>query len=743
MSPEKLHEKALFESALDLTDPAERRDFLARSCGADITLRIRLEKLLGSQEPAEAFLTLRPPLGPESTAKDGVLRRVEDHPPPEPLVRIGRYQLTQRLGEGGCGVVYLAEQQEPVRRPVALKIIRLGMDTENVIARFEMERQSLALMDHPNIARVLDAGATESGRPYFVMEVVQGVKITDYCDQNRLDIGRRLDLFVRVCQAIQHAHQKGVIHLDIKPSNILITLHDGLPVPKLIDFGIAKATGGHFADRTASATALPFIGTPAYMSPEQAETDGADVDTRGDIYSLGVLLGELLTGLAPFDLSPPPAEAGVDALRQFIRERRALAPSGLLASLAPEKRERIAAQRLTSSRRLSALLRDDLDCIVLKALQHDRRDRYETASALAADIRRCLDHEPVAAHPPGRLYRLRKLVRRNRGVFVAGTLVALALVAGLGASTWLFMREREARHEAEQSRVNEHTLREQAEARERFAQAAVLLNHGDIAAADSLIAALPLELTPPSLEAGGVLRVLGWRHALAGRWDLAAKRFAGMAKAITQVDNADTDEVSRLLLQAGAALGEAGDRDAYEWFRQMAIARFALSANPIAAEHTIKVSLLTPADVATLQKLAPLADVAAATLEGIDPRNARDPHMAAWRSFAIALFEYRRGRYEQALVWVQHCEASPNYNAARLASSRLIFAMACHHLHRESEAREALKQARELIDVRFRTSLDAAGSSSGFWFDWINARILLREATALIDDVSPASPPAH
>ncbi len=750
MTPARQHEKALFEGALDLTDPDERSAFLNRSCGTDTSLRVRLEKLLASQDSAEAFLTLRPQRGPESTPAGSSPLNEDDRMLAETDVHIGRYKLMQRLGEGGCGVVYLAEQQEPVQREVALKIIRVGIGTQAIIARFMMEQQAMAWMDHPNIARVLDAGATATGRPYFVMERVRGTKITDYCNEHRLNVNRRLDLFVQVCNAIQHAHQKGVIHRDIKPSNILIALHDGQPVPKVIDFGISKSIEETLPANTEAPARIRFIGTPDYMSPEQAEPDDRNVDTRSDIYGLGVLLYELLAGRTPFP-SKPAAQSTPEELCRAIRERPpATPPSVYVASLAPDELARLAEQRGVSPRALVAALHGDLDWIVLRALEKDRQRRYETANGLARDIRRYREHEPVAAHPPSRFYHLRKLVRRNRQLFIAGTALVATLVAGLGVSTRLYYREREAhreqarlRDEAEQSRAVELSLRQHAEAREKLAQAAVLLNHGDIATADALIAEIPLELIPPSLEAAGVLRKLGEWHAFAGRWQPAAKRLAGLARAITQVDSADTDDVSRQLLQAGAALCEAGDRDSYEQFRQMAIARFALSANPVVAEHTIKASLLMPSDAKTLRKLAPLADVATATLEGTGPNISRDPHMSAWRSFAVALFEYRQGRYEQALVWVQRCEGYPNYNEARFASSRLIFAIASHHLHREDEARAGMKQARELINAWFRTPLNGGNDRQGLWFDWINARILLREASALIDNVSPAPPPAN
>jgi WD40 repeat protein/serine/threonine protein kinase len=353
--------------------------------------------------------------------------------------RIGRYKLREKIGEGGCGVVYVAEQEEPVRRRVALKVIKLGMDTRSVVARFEAERQALALMDHPNIAKVFDAGSTELGRPFFVMELVRGVRITQYCDQNKLSTRERLDLFIKVCQAVQHAHQKGIIHRDLKPSNILVTLHDGTPVPKVIDFGIAKATEGRLTDLTVYTELYQFIGTPAYMSPEQAEMSGLDIDTRSDVYSLGVLLYELLTGCTPFDAQELVA-GGLEAMRRTIREMDPVRPSTRLNTMSPEERTTTAQRRGMDAPTLVHLLRGDLDWIVMKCLEKDRVRRYETANGLGADLQRFINNEPVAARPPSTSYRFRKFVRRNRAIVAAATSVALVLALGTCVSTWQAIR---------------------------------------------------------------------------------------------------------------------------------------------------------------------------------------------------------------------------------------------------------------------------------------------------------------
>jgi WD40 repeat protein/serine/threonine protein kinase len=435
-------EEFLFEAAAGKASAAQREVFLQEACRGNPALRSRLDALLEGHFAGKGFLTQAP------QAEVASAMQTQE----APAQMIGRYKLLERIGEGGFGEVWMAEQREPVKRRVALKIIKLGMDTRQIVARFEAERQALALMDHPNIAKVFDAGATETGRPYFVMELVRGSKITDYCDKNTLSTQERLKLFILVCQAIQHAHQKGIIHRDIKPSNILVTLHDGVPVPKVIDFGIAKATQGELTDKTLFTQFQQFIGTPAYISPEQAETSGLDIDTRSDIYSLGVLLYEFLIGQTPFDAKEM-TRGGIDALRRIIREKEPTKPSTKFKTLPAVELTTTAQRRQTDPIKLTHLLRGDLDWIVMKCLEKDRARRYETASGLAMDIQRYLTNEPIIARPPSTAYRVRKMVRRNKLAFTATAVVMLALM--LGAIAVIFVQAKANREFREQLYVSE------------------------------------------------------------------------------------------------------------------------------------------------------------------------------------------------------------------------------------------------------------------------------------------------
>jgi len=440
MNIERENVEVVLYEALRLTDARQRLTYLEATCGTDPRLRAEVDSLLLAYENQAGVLK-----SPRDLLDDPANSLTEG-----PGTVIGRYKLLERIGEGGMAVVYMAEQERPIRRRVALKIIKLGMDTRQVIARFEAERQALALMDHPNIAKVHDAGATETGRPYFVMELVQGVSITEYCDRNSLSTKDRLGLFLQVCQAVQHAHQKGIIHRDIKPSNVLVTHHDGKPVPKVIDFGIAKATDQRLTEKTLFTRYAHIIGTPAYMSPEQAELSDLDIDTRSDIYSLGVLMYELLTGTTPFS-EEELRKAGYIEMQRIIREQEPVKPSTKIRALGETSTDTAQCRNSTPDL-LRKAIRGDLDWIVMRCLEKDRARRYDSTAQLLGDLRRHLNHEPVTAGPPGAWYRTRKYLQRH------AKLVAV-LVAGLGlllggtiVSTVMYLRAEHARREMDAAR---------------------------------------------------------------------------------------------------------------------------------------------------------------------------------------------------------------------------------------------------------------------------------------------------
>jgi hypothetical protein len=732
-------EQEIFDAALAIQDAGRRRDLLDRACAGNPPLRARLEELLSAAGPADHFFSdcatalARSihdftPVTPAATAPGGA--GAETH---EDLIgsTIGPYKLSQVIGEGGCGVVYLAEQAAPVRRRVALKIIKLGMDTKSVIARFEAEQQALAMMDHPNIAKVLDAGATGNGRPFFVMELVPGIRITEFCDQNNFDTRQRLELFIQVCHAIQHAHQKGIIHRDIKPSNILVSLHDGRPVPKVIDFGIAKAMEDKRAEQTRFTAHGLFIGTPAYMSPEQAQLSRLDVDTRSDVYSLGVLLYALLTGRTPFDQNELLA-AGLDEMWRKLRDQEPPRPSAMINSLPPAELDLLARHHHEEPGRLRSELRGDLDWIVMKALEKDRGRRFETANALAQDVQRYLDNEPVMARPPSRLYRLQKLVRRNQAVFAAGTLAVLALAASTVVSSWLFLREREARQqvirdEQIRTRLQQETeqLRVVTGDNQKFLKAAELFRRGQFEAADALLNEVQTPKVTP--EYATMYRSLGDWHILNSRWQAALNRFF----VLYEINESERIDASLDDQRYSVLLVDQGRLTEYERFRASLAARDAGTGDPAVAERVIRDCLLTPPSEELMHELEKFATRVQNSLQATKP--AVGANLAAYYSYSLALMAYRQADYSSATNW---CARAGNYDHAvqsRDVSVQLIQAMAHAKLGQTKTAQAELAAARQIINDAPFPDLSKAKSWQGYWFDWVCARIHLREAAALIE----------
>ena len=442
MSTGQLSEKAIFDVARKIREEDARLEYLEQVCGENRQLFDRVVALARVHDQQQRFLETRLPVLPLTLGSSSQM---------EIGMCIGPYKLVEQIGAGGMGLVYLAQQESPVRRRVAMKLIKPGMDSAQVVARFEMERQALAMMDHPNIARVLDGGTTETGLPFFVMDLVRGVPITEFCDKRGMATWPRLELFVDVCQAVHHAHQKGVIHRDIKPSNVLITLHDGTPVPKVIDFGISKVLHATLTSEAPVTGFTQLVGTPLYMSPEQAEMSGLDIDTRSDVYSLGVLLYELLTGLLPFDRERM-RDASLDEVRRIIREEETPRPSTRISTLAAAEVSTISQRRSVEARQLSSQLRGELDWIVMKALEKDRTRRYESANDLARDIRRHLTNEPIEARPSSRIYRLQKFARRNRVPLMAICAVSIALIIGTAVAGWQAVVATQERNETERQR---------------------------------------------------------------------------------------------------------------------------------------------------------------------------------------------------------------------------------------------------------------------------------------------------
>ena len=661
---------ALFIAAYALKSEQERARYLDEACRNGPALRQRVEELLEAAGKTTGFLV------PEWAEEDDILEG--------PGTVVGHYKLLEKIGEGAFGVVFMADQVEPMRRRVALKVVKPGMDTKQVIARFEAERQALALMDHPNIAHVLDAGTTESGRPYFVMDLVRGVPITQYCDDNKLTWQERLQLFIPVCEAIQHAHHKGIIHRDIKPSNILVTLHDGEPVPIVIDFGTAKALQRPLTDRTLFTAYGRFIGTPQYISPEQAEMSGLDVDTRADIYSLGVLLYELLTGTTPFEAEQLRSVA-FEQMLHMIREEDPPRPSTRISTLG-ERATDIALHRQVDLKALQRSLRGDLDWIVMKTLEKDRTRRYSSSHELAVDIQRHLADEPVLAGPPGAVYRVRKFVRRHRTGVAFGASIALILVTGLTAT---LIALNEARHQRDKA----------VDAREQAA-----LAYDDALTAEAKAEKLRLLSRFASLEG----RLGYWTNVLERR--------------LTQIAAAEDTRASFWYwYEAHATALVTGQKDvAHELCRGM-LSRFGNSRAKNVLLHMPTSILISPDQSYGFENAVKMNELVME--EGLAD---------IWNAGVPAMAEYRLGHYESAAKHLEPLrKISPNYIGCPMG---YFYAMTLHKLGNTNAAERVLKDTNERTAAILLT-----GDLGESWQQWCLTLVLRAETERLIlgREISP------
>ena len=789
-------EKSIFLAALDREQPAERAAYLSDACGDDPRLRSAVERLLAAHERPNGPLDHVPeevnPLRCRLEIAEGIRAGApateessDSRAADRPLgTMIGPYKLLEMIGEGGFGLVYVAEQQQPMRRRVALKLIKPGMDSREVTARFEAERQALAMMDHPNIAHVFDAGATREGQPYFVMELVRGIPLTHFCDTNRLTTRERLELFIDVCNAVQHAHQKGIIHRDLKPSNVLVTLHDGTPVVKVIDFGVAKAISEPLTDKTLYTRFAQMIGTPLYMSPEQAEMSGLDVDTRSDIYSLGVMLYELLTGATPFDSSRFKTVA-FDELRRIIREEEPPRPSTRLTTLGLAL-STVSTNRRVEPRTLSNLLRGDLDWITMKALEKDRRRRYATAAEFAADIRRFLAEEPIAARPPSLGYQFGKLARRNKVALTTASLVLLALVSGTAISVWQAIQATSARAEAD-------SLRQKAvDFSDRLKEANVLLDNARANADEgNFPSALSDYARAAQLQPEHYLvwSGRGSLYARLGLWRLAAEDYAKALKLGAPANNPSWWGVPQLCLYAGEA-------DAYQASCRALKRQLERSSDPMFVSLAIRGCVVGPdssgdakalaeratrlltelpkqsaqigqgffdnrppgVDVENRRGLSPFAAGTTAAVvtehKGTVPLSADGSRIdteratsvpprfggAAWTDprlpvmqYVAGLTQYRAGNAKRAVELIEAAVREDSHWRAG-AIGYPVLAMAYHALARDREAGEALGKAKAALDDW--TAKLAAGSLKSLplpWFDFIECILLTREANQLIE----------
>ncbi|AMV30492.1 Serine/threonine-protein kinase PknB [Pirellula sp. SH-Sr6A] len=748
MRPVRSSEKSIFLEALDIESSEDRTAFIESACCGDAALLASVTALLREHarddNPVDTPIVARgdgPPFA--NIATESYVAMNHSFSGQALGAMIGPYKLMEQIGEGGFGLVYVADQQSPIRRRVALKIIKPGMESREVLTRFEAERQAIALMDHPNIARVFDAGVTESAQPYFVMELVRGVPLTDYCDGHQLDISERLKLFVDICNAVQHAHQKGIIHRDLKPSNILVTLQDGHPLVKVIDFGVAKAIGQSLTIKTMYTRFASMVGTPAYMSPEQAGMSTGDIDTRSDIYSLGVLLYELLTGTTPF-ASERLQSAGFDELRRIIREEEPHRPSTRLSTLNNQLATTIAANRNQDLAKLAFSMKRDLDWIVMKALDKDRNRRYATAGSMAEDVSRFLVHQPVVACPPSTWYRFSKFARRNKVAITTASSVTAALLLGTIVSVWqaqVAIRERDEKVIAlNEAKMAEETANRAREDLEGFNQGlnstTVLLASGRVHADAQRWS----EAYKAYTEATEILPkyFLVWLergrlNAKLGRWDAAAADFSQAVEIGCSAQQAELSGVPQLLFFTDQTR-------AYEKITQEI---GPLGANDPASVVT-RALLVGEISQDKAAELASLVEHMLLDVENKSGSNKKLQHKYASMYYAANLYvagwaHLRAGNVEKA---IERLEQSNDAEWFGKGIAHPLIAIAHHRAGRANEAVMAFEKSQALVDRLLNESVSRqSGTPMVPWIDWIELLLNHRNASIVVKGYTPTDDP--
>ncbi|WP_105359058.1 MULTISPECIES: serine/threonine-protein kinase [Pirellulaceae] len=726
-------EKTIFLDAIEIESEFERNQFLLEVCGANEDLLASVRGLLRSHFRTKSIVDRVASLELVGSLDKAALQ----HSPQSSYgtnTVIGPYKLHEQIGEGGFGLVFIADQEGPIRRRVALKIIKPGMDSPEVIARFEAERQALALMDHANIARVYDAGMTESGHPYFVMELVPGEPLISFCDRHKMSTSDRLELFISICCAVQYAHQKGIIHRDLKPSNILVSMDNGKPVPKIIDFGVAKAIGHNLTDRTIYTRFSAMIGTPSYMSPEQAEMSNLDIDTRTDIFSLGVLLYEMLTGATPLSKDRA-SKVGFDELRRIIREEEAERPSQRLSTLSNKMASTVSLNRQIEPAQLKSTVKGDLDWIVMKALDKDRNRRYSTADAFAKDIKSLLNEEPIMARPPSTYYRFSMFVRRHKGFILTASVVTAALLCGFVVSIWQATVATTALHDARIAETDATNAKEELQHfTERLKQANLLLTsgHAHIDArnwAEGLEAYSQATKVQPRYFPVWISR--GTVYAKLGLWEQAAADYERTLELGSPFEDIEYLGVPQLFLYTDRKVAYGELCKQLTQFGEIsggAVSRGILIGDDLSREEARRIA---EANEVFLQD---------GTLQvNTNPRKKRSGMPRAVRAYITGWAHLRAGNFDQAVNWLEQDRAEDGKSWVASGTAYPLLAIAYHKMERPDDAQVMLQASQTKLNAWLIQSLDGPDVSLPIpWYDWIEFLIHYEQAQLLINGrVSP------